>query len=332
MKSTVYIVVPNWNGADFLKECLDSLLVQTQECHVVVVENGSVDESDKILAKYGNKITALKQPINLGFAGGVNVGINYAIKNSADFVLLFNNDAVADKNLVKELLATVKKDKTTGIVTSKIKRKDNTLDSTGDFYSSRGLPFPRGRGQLDKGQFDDDLVIFGGSGGSSLYSIKMLKKIGLFDEDFFAYFEDVDISFRAQLAGWTAKYSPKAITYHKISATSSRIPGFTTYQTAKNFPVLFVKNVPSKLFIKYFLPTVYTYYRMWFAKLVKGGFGSFSKGFLNSLVLLPGAFIKRRKIQKNKVVTTEYIDSLIFKGNPKNAFGQNEPKNFLSEL
>lgn len=331
MKNTVYIVVPNWNGEDFLKNCIDSLLVQTYKSKIVIVENGSMDGSDNVLAKYGNKITVLKQLKNLGFAGGVNIGIRHAIKNNADYVVLFNNDAEADKNLIKELVGVLNDNNNVGIVTSKIKRKDNTLDSTGDFYSSRGLPFPRGRGQVDRGQFDKDLVIFSGSGGSSMYRTKMLKKIGLFDEDFFAYFEDVDISFRAQLAGWKVRYNPNAITYHLISATSSRIPGFTTYQTAKNFPLVYVKNLPFNLFIKYLIPATYTYYRMWLAKLLRGGFVYFFKGFIHSLVLLPKTFLKRRHIQKNRVVSNSYIDSLIFKGNPRNAFGQNDKNNFISK-
>lgn len=316
----IYVIVPNWNGADFLQQCIDSLLSQTIKCTIVVVENGSIDKSDDILAAYEEKVVTLKQAKNLGFAGGVNVGIRYALQHAADYVLLFNNDAEADKHLVENLASVMEANKKVGIVTSKIKRKDNSLDSTGDFYSSRGLPFPRGRGQDDTAQFDKDSVVFGASGGSSLYRAKMLKEIGLFDEDFFAYYEDVDVSFRAQLAGWTIRFESTGITWHAISATSSRIPGFTVYHTAKNFPLLFIKNLPLKLALKYFIPATYTYLRMWAAKIIKGGFWPFTKGFFKFVILIPAALRKRFEIQKTKKVDTNYIESMIYKGNPKDAF------------
>jgi GT2 family glycosyltransferase len=97
IKPKIFVVVPNWNGEDFLGACIDSLLTQKQACSIVVVENGSVDSSDEILAGYGDKITVLKQQKNLGFAGGVNVGIEYAINNGATYVALFNNDALLMK-------------------------------------------------------------------------------------------------------------------------------------------------------------------------------------------------------------------------------------------
>ena len=150
---SIYIVIPNWNGAEFLRPCLDSLLAQTIKCNIIVVENGSTDESDTILATYGNKITVLKQPKNLGFAGGVNVGIKYAIKNGANYVALFNNDAIAEPNWLETLVKTMQSNNNLGIVTSKIVHvNDNILDSTGDFYTIFGLPHPRGRGERDTGK------------------------------------------------------------------------------------------------------------------------------------------------------------------------------------
>src|SRR6201999_312952 len=100
----------------------------------------------------------------------------------------------------------------------------------------------------DIDKYDKQTAVFVASGGASLYRIKMLQEIGLFDEDFFAYYEDVDLSFRAQLAGWKVAYAPRAVAYHQIGATSGHIKGFTTYQTIKNLPLLFYKNVPRKFY------------------------------------------------------------------------------------
>lgn len=314
---SVSVVVPNWNGEDFLQQCIDSLIVQTQNVSIIVVENGSTDDSDKILAKYGKKITVLKQNINLGFAGGVNVGIKYALENNADYVALFNNDAIADKNWLKNMVDVIQENNDVGIVTCKfLHQGDNKLDSTGDFYTIYGLPFPRGRGQIDSGQFDKDNLVFGASGGASLYNCIMLTQIGLFDEDYFAYFEDVDISFRAQLAGWKVYYEPTALAYHHIGGTSSKINGFATYQTAKNFWFMYIKNMPGHLFWKYLILAKYWYIRMFVARIVKGGSWPFIKGWFAGLVLLPKKLGERHIIQKNRKVSIKYIDSILYHSRP----------------
>ncbi len=126
-----------------------------------------------------------------------------------DYIGLFNNDAVADKDWLKNLTQVLDENSDTGIVTCKLVDANNQhLDSTGDIYTVWGLPFPRGRGEPVSTKYDDKTDIFAASGGASLYRTKMLEEIGLFDEDFFAYYEDVDLSFRAQLAGWKVKYAP----------------------------------------------------------------------------------------------------------------------------
>lgn len=313
----ISVVIPNWNGQDFLKECIDSLILQTIKCSIIVVENDSHDDSDKILATFGNKITVLKQSKNLGFAGGVNVGIKYALTNEVDYIALFNNDATADKDWLQHLVESAQKNKNIGIVTCKfLHQGDNKLDSTGDFYTIYGLPFPRGRGQVDKGQFDKENWVFGATGGASLYNSKMLKQIGLFDEDYFAYFEDVDISFRAQLMGWGVYYEPKALAYHRIGGTSSKISGFATYQTAKNFWIIYIKNMPAILFWKYLTLAGYWYLRMFAARLIKGGVVPFMRGWLIGLKFLPKKLGERHKIQKTREVTTKYIESILYHKRP----------------
>lgn len=308
----VSIVIPNWNGEDFLADCLDALLKQSQKCSIVVVENGSVDSSDEILASYGNKITVLKQPKNLGFDGGVNVGIRFAQKHKSDYIALLNNDAIVPPNWLKSLVGVLNADDSVGIVTSKILHFDeNRLDSTGDFYTIYGLPFPRGRNEIDKGQYDNSIEIFGASGGASLYRAKMFEEIGIFDEDFFAYYEDVEISFRAQLRGWKVRYQPKAEVRHHISGTSNKISGFATYHCAKNFWFTYVKNMPALLFWKYLPFASYWYCRMFAARLVKGGLWPFFKGWVAGLALLPKKFGERLKIQKNRTVSAKHIDSII---------------------
>lgn len=319
MKTKVAVVIPNWNGADLISKCLDSLKNQTLKPSIVVVDNGSSDNSIDI-TKQHKDVELLSLDKNYGFAGGVNKGIKFAIKNDYKYVVLFNNDAIASRDWLKNLVLAADKHKEAGIITGKLMSSDKKhIDSTGDLYTIWGLPFPRGRDQLDKGQFDKPGFVFGASGGASLYKVSMLKKISLFDEDFFAYYEDVDISFRAQLAGYKVWYEPKAVAYHATGSTSKKIKGFTTYQTFKNQPLVLVKNVPSGLIINIFPRFILAYLSIGFSSLVNGrGWPAF-KGFCSMLYLLPKKLKERHKIKNNRQVDTKYIKSILVNDLPPNA-------------
>jgi GT2 family glycosyltransferase len=218
------------------------------------------------------------------------------------------------------LVEALDKNPTVGIATCKFMSIDKKhLDSTGDIYTTWGLPFPRGRGEPVSDKYDKDVYIFGASGGASLYRADMLCEIGLFDEKFFAYYEDIDISFRAHLAGWKVLFAPKAVAYHQIGATSSRIKGFTTYQTMKNVPMLFWKNVPWK-FIPCILPRLFFAYWTMVAKAIVTGRGwPAIKGQLVFIKNYPRIFHERRRIQKHKQVTDDYIASILTWDLPPNA-------------
>ena len=307
----VFVVVPNWNGADKLATCLDSLLAQSHTATIVVVENGSTDGSAQVLEKYPD-VVVLPQLKNLGFAGGVNVGFRYAIEQGAELVAAFNNDAIADKNWLQNLVKTMQSDNKVGIVTGKLLNSaGDRLDSTGEFYTTWGLPYPRGRGEDNLDKYDHQTEIFAASGGASLYRVKMLEQIGLFDEKFFAYYEDVDLSFRAQLAGWKITYVPTALAYHQIGATTSKIKGFTTYQTMKNLPLLLRKNLPLSLGLKVGLRFWLAYLSFFASAVARGQFWPAFKGLMMTFGLLPHTLKERRKIQKNRQVSVDYINEIL---------------------
>lgn len=313
-------VVPNWNGADRLPACLDSLLAQSRPPQIVVVDNGSSDNSVSLIEKKYPEAQLIKNTRNRGFAGGVNDGIKYAMEQGAEYIALLNNDAVADKKWLERLESFLDKNPGAGIATSKIyDDKGERLDSTGDLYTIWGLPYPRGRGEVDKGQYDKDTWVFAASGGASIYRVKMLRQIGLFDEDFFAYYEDVDISFRAQLAGWKVGYEPRALVYHQIGATSSGIKGFTAYHTLKNLPLLLWKNVPWPLMPRIWPRLVLAYCGIVYSTLKRGQFGPLFKGLLVGTVLWPKKLVQRRKIQRSRKVPAKYINSIITPDLPPNA-------------
>lgn len=314
------VVIPNWNGKDTIGMCLDSLRKQTLEHVVILVENGSTDGSLEFLRKNYQDVRLVVNQQNLGFAGGVNSGIRHAIDQGFEYVALLNNDAVVDKDWLKHLHATIGSNDHIGIVTSKIVTTDGShMDSTGDMYTVWGLPYPRGRGEPVNNVYDTQTTIFAASGGASIYRVKMLEAIGLFDTDFFAYYEDVDISFRAQLADWKVVYEPKAVAYHQISATSSKLKGFSTYQTIKNLPWLLIKNVPQQ-YLATVWPRFLIAHSLFIVRAFARGHGWYAiKGVVASFEKLPKKLRERKAIQHNKPITNEYIWQLMTHDLPPNA-------------
>ena len=316
----LYVVIPNWNGAARIQACLDSLEAQTQAHEVVVVDNGSIDSSIEIIKKNYPDVHIIRHSKNKGFTGGVNPGIEYAMQHAAEYVALLNNDAVADKNWLKNLVRFLDDQPKAAVATSKICDSEKThLDSTGDIYTIWGLPYPRGRGEEYGTQYDNDKWVFGASGGASLYRIKALEQVGLFDNNFFAYYEDVDLSFRLQLAGWQIGYVPAAEVYHEISATSRQIKGFATYHTMKNLPMLFWKNVPGPLMPKIFPRFGLLYFSITASALARGQIIPVIKGVTMSILLWPKILIQRYEIQHQRRVNVSYIDSMISQDLPPNA-------------
>ncbi len=313
-------MVPNWNGGSSISQCLRSLIAQVSPANIIVVDNGSTDNSVRLIKKEFPGVGIVVKKRNLGFAGGVNAGIRQAIKYNADYIAIFNNDAVADTRWIEQLVNTLANNQHIGIACSKmISTNQELLDSTGEFYTSWGLPYPRGRGEPVSDKYDQETPVFGASGGASLYRVEMLKEIGLFDEDFFAYYEDVDLSFRAQLAGWKVAYVPSAIAYHQIGATSSKIKGFTTYQTLKNLPMVVRRNVPLGL-----LPTVLprfwlAYTTFFWSAVARGEVWPALKGWVMAMFYLPKNMFERRQIQKTRKVPVDYIKSMLVHDLPPSA-------------
>ena len=313
--TSVLIVVLNWNGISDTEKCLNSLLRQTYNNYkILVIDNGSIDDSLVRLRKIERKndnISLAVNKYNKGFAGGVNTGIRYALKQDFDAVALFNNDAVADENWLFELVKGLDH-KHTAFATGLLLHEDGkTIDSSGDYYSIWGMPFPRNRGDKTEDAYESGFV-FSGSGGASLYKTSLFKEIGLFDESFFAYYEDLDMSFRTQLAGRKVYFTNKAIAYHKQGATSEKIPGFTIYQTFKNIPLLFIKDVPTKLLFPIGI-RLFLLYLLIFGNAVKKGAGVPAlKGWLASIgYFWTKSLWLRFSIQSRRKVTTAYIDSVI---------------------
>ena len=330
----VAVVVVNFKGIQDTTNCLASLEKQTfKNFTIVAVENGSHDDSvqgfKKLEKKYGDNIHTIYNEANTGFTGGVNVGITWALKKKYDGIILLNNDAVVEPDWIEELVKA-QRSKGSGITTGLLLHEHgDTIDSTGDWYSSWGLPFPRNRNDKTENAPKAEYV-FSATGGGSLYTAELLRDIGLFDQVLFAYYEDIDISFRAQLAGWKIFYTPKAVAYHKQGATTKRMPsGFAVYQTFKNLPVVFLKNVPAGLFFSIGIRFWFAYFLM-LGNAIKNGNGRMGiKGYLKSIGLLGHTLRERRRVQSSRRVSTDYIKSLLWFDLPPDQTGIRRLRKFF---
>jgi GT2 family glycosyltransferase len=320
----VTIVIPNWNGKHFLKTCLDSLNNQTHTNYTtIVVDNGSTDGSVEYLREFYPHIEVVRFTENRGFSVAVNEGIRRA---DGEYIALLNNDTEVDSRWLEELVNALERHPETGFCASKMLNyyKRTIIDTIGDGFSRYGIAFKRGARKKDGPRYSREECVFGACAGASIYRKELFEEVGLFDEDFFAYLEDIDLSFRAQLKGYRCLYVPTAVVYHIMGGTSGG-KGYSLRRMAgKVVNKLFVviKDMPAKLLLK-------NYPFILFAFTVEG-FILFLSLFLDPttfkkevgrLKLLPKMLKKRRAIQKDvDSFSVEYIDSLLKKNYPLNPF------------
>jgi hypothetical protein len=246
----VSVVIPNLNGRHMLGRCLERLRDQTVPgVETIVVDNASEDDSVAFVKSRFPEMQVVALGENRGFAGGMNAGIECA---RGTHVAFLNNDAEADPRWIEELLACLERHPRAAAATSKLLLADgrNTIDGAGDSLTPSFLPYPRGHGELDRGQFEEEVEVFSPAGAASLWRRSALDDVGLFDERFFAYYEDVDLGFRARLKGYECWYAPKAIAYHHRGATAGTRTEFTLFHPIKNRWFLILKNAPGRLLLR----------------------------------------------------------------------------------
>jgi len=192
------VIIPNWNGLALMRACLDSLRGQTyRDFEVIVVDNGSTDGSVAALEQEYPDVRVLALSVNGGYSGGCNRGIEVA---RGELLVMLNNDTEADARWLEALVDAMDRHPEAGSAASRLMIYDKPEEPYGPPY-------------------DQERYVFGGCGGAVAYRREMLDEIGTFEEAFFMYYEDIDINWRAQLAGWKCVYVPQAIVYHHLSAT-----------------------------------------------------------------------------------------------------------------
>ncbi len=216
--ASIAVQIVTYNSADYIADCLNSVILQSYPVEkIIVIDNDSNDCIKDVVSHYSN-VYFVQNSINSGFVGGHNQGLNYA---ETDYVLVLNPDVILDKYYIEHIIKLMQLNEKVGAATGKLYRDLDSyiIDSTGINIKKSRRAVDRGSGEVDQGQYDDMINVFGVSGAAAVYKREMIDMISedgrFFDESFFAYKEDVDVSWRARLAGWEICFVPKAIAQHE---------------------------------------------------------------------------------------------------------------------
>jgi GT2 family glycosyltransferase len=306
------VIIPNWNGAAHLPACLDALRRQTYgDFETIVVDNGSTDGSLELLAERYPAVQVLALPHNRGYAGGCNVGLQAA---RGDILTILNNDTEVDPRWLSELLRSLEQHPEAGMATPKVLLwgDRSRIHTTGDYVRTNGIPDTRGVWELDRGQYDDQTYVFGASGVAPAYRRAMLDDIGLFDKDFGSYCEDVDLSWRAQLAGYRCVFAPRATLYHRVSATGKGT--IRSFCVARNTIWTLAKNLPREVWQRHSTEILAAQWRR-LADAVRAWRGAAARATIRGqaagLLGLPAMLRKRRAIQALRRVDSAYLEALL---------------------
>lgn len=239
MKST--IVIPNYNGIHYLENCLRSL--EKEQADIIVVDNASADGSYELVCEKFPAVKTLRFAENTGFCKAVNAGI---AASDTEYVIFLNNDTQVESGFVRALEDAMDKDDNIFSASAKmISMQDKEkIDDAGDLYCALGWAFAIGKGRAEK-DYRESYPVFAACGGASIYRKCILDKIGFLDENHFAYLEDIDLGYRAQIYGYCNIFVPSARVYHAGSASSgSRYNAFKAQLSARNSIYLIYKNMP----------------------------------------------------------------------------------------
>lgn len=317
MSDLVSVIIVNWNGRHHLETCLPALMQQTYgSVEIILVDNNSSDDSTQFVQAHFPQVRVLPLRENVGFARGNNVGI---LASTAPFVATLNNDTKPRPNWLTELVTAARASPDIGMVASKMLFFDRPqmINSAGIAIDRAGIAWDRWGGQADSGSSDgassDDAAadIFGACAGAALYRRAMLDQVGLFDEDYFMYLEDVDLAWRGQLAGWRCVYAPTAVVYHHHSASAVEGSPFKSRLLGRNKLWTIMKNYPWPLVALYW-PLIALY------DAGSVGVALLQRRDVNPLIgrlwALPGLgkmWRKRRAVQRLRAISARRLRALM---------------------
>ena len=316
-RSPLCVIIPNWNGIAFLPACLESLRAQTYTAfRTIVVDNASTDGSAVLIESKFPEVSIIRLDENKGFGAAMNIALREV---RSDYVACLNNDTEVNPDWLSELVACLGRHPRAAAATSKMLdlSERGQIDDCGDILTAYFRAYSRGRGEEDRGQYNEEERVFGASGGASLWRNEVLRELGYFDKDLFAYYEDVDLSFRANLAGYECWYAPKAVVYHAGGGTSrQQASEFAYYHAVRNRWSMIVKNGPAGLLIRSF-PRIFFAEMLSLAKAVTERKTILTlKAHRDVLRALPGWTRRRKEVQGTRRINSRELRRLMSAGYP----------------
>ena len=301
MKST--IIIPNYNGIRYIENCLNSL--DKEQARVIVVDNASTDGSYELIGEKFPEIETIPLKNNTGFCKAVNIGIEMA---DTEYVIFLNNDTQVKPGFVRELERVMDSDENIFSASAKMlsMHDEDIIDDAGDLYCALGWAFAIGKGR-PAGDYKKACSIFAACGGAAIYRKSILDKIGVLDENHFAYLEDIDLGYRALLYGYRNVFAPRAQVCHAGSAVSgSRYNAFKTDLTARNSIYIIYKNMPLIQIILN-LPFLLIGFGIKTLFFINKGLGTvYIKGLLKGINLAASEEGKKHKVQYQKAHFKSY--------------------------
>lgn len=307
------VIIPNWNGRNLLEDCLKSLQNQSyKDFDIILVDNGSTDNSLQYIESNFPSVKVVRLEKNFGFAKAINKGVE---ASSANYVVFLNNDTSVDKNWLRNLIACAALNPDAISINSKLLNfyDRKSIDGVGMLINEAGQARSIGWQEKDLGQYDKMKYIFGATGGGALFRRIDFIKIGLFDENYFMYSEEVDFAFRAQFKKHKSIFCPNAIIYHKHKATSKRSPHHLEYWQFRNMTMTIIKDFPTAILLKKWrwLKIILVHFNTIFYQLKNGYWWAPFAADLWILLHLPHLLRERKRIQSNRKVSDEYIESFL---------------------
>jgi GT2 family glycosyltransferase len=297
----ISIVIPSWNGCHLLKTLIPSLMEQlVDNTSVTVVDNGSTDSTVKWLTNTWPQINVITLNENRGFSGAVNAGIKAA---GRDDIILVNNDTFVEKGWLNALASARERYPDAHIFASQILNADppHPIDTAGDGFTIAGFGYKIGWLEKDTSEYDRAREVFSASGCSVFIRREVFDTIGMFDEDFFAFGEDLDFCFRARLAGFCVMYIPESRIFHVVRATAENDSALFWYH--RNLVWLLIKNLPGTLFLLYWPHIAANFLLIGFRSIYSGWCRIFTRSLTVAMRGLPAMLEKRKQIQRDRMVS-----------------------------